>query len=382
MSGSTVTHATIVRGASVVRRVQASTITSPQRGRRDGIAEENAAWDAAVREEAELTAEAIAASRRSRSPSPSSDDEHNSDSDSPSPGHTVSTSEGEGDAPPPPPPKPPKLVVSTEKADADAVAPADTHRAVFSPRQGSTDDAPALFVDAAPGARPTLSIVPTSTLAPTLSPHGSLSTQRSVQTLSTGLSPNSATTFSPDGPSPSPPPPSSPRMTGVSRAFKPLAAFIDGAVDPRAKFADLTEIAQGESGSVFSARVVGAEDPFAPPVTPSSPYPRGGASPRSPAARTVALKIVPAAGNAAKLASLRRELELVRGVRHPNVLRFERVFVDLPGEAAWLGMELMERSLADVLALRDAEGLEDAERRSVRVGERVIARFVWDVRLA
>jgi serine/threonine-protein kinase CLA4 len=97
----------------------------------------------------------------------------------------------------------------------------------------------------------------------------------------------------------------------------------------------------------------------------------------------VALKIVPAAGNAVKLSSLKRELELVRGVRHPNILGFDGVFVDTDAEALWLAMELMERSLADVLSLSSPDmGLDPTERGKVILSERLRARCVWDALLA
>ncbi|KAI0031462.1 kinase-like domain-containing protein [Vararia minispora EC-137] len=256
----------------------------------------------------------------------------------------------------------PHLAVSTEPSGQGAL------RAVFSPTQTS--------------ASASASRTSFASLAP--SPHGLTSALPSAPVSAAGRTstlspPASATASTFSVPSREP---RSPRASAFSKSIKPLAVFVDASVDPRTRFTDLVEIAQGESGSVFSARVVGTTEPFAPPTAPSSPASPLATPSTSAQTRPVALKIVPAASNTTKLASLRRELDLVRGIRHPNVLRFEAVFVDVPGEAIWLGMELMERSLADVLALRDAEGLEDTERRSVRVGERLIARFVWDVLLA
>ncbi|KAI0311669.1 kinase-like domain-containing protein [Amylostereum chailletii] len=164
----------------------------------------------------------------------------------------------------------------------------------------------------------------------------------------------------------------------LSHVVQPLSEFIDSSLDPRELFADLQEIAEGESGSVFSARVL-APPPthrFVPP-TPTSPF-RSSAARQQQAQDMVALKAIPIAPEGSpKLLDLRRELELVRGVRHPNVLKMEGVYVDLVEDSLWIGMELMERSLADVLGIR---GDEDGE--AVAVGEKMVARFVWDVLLA
>ncbi|VDC02247.1 unnamed protein product [Peniophora sp. CBMAI 1063] len=207
--------------------------------------------------------------------------------------------------------------------------------------------------------------------------------------------PNSASSLAPPGAGsgsgsvpPSPTPSlsrkrSSARASGLSRALKPLAAFLDASSDPRAKFAELSEIAQGESGSVFAARLVGSVAEWRVPATPNSPLANDKENEWGREGRAVALKIVPAAGNAVKLASLKRELELVRGVRHPNVLGFDGVFVDTDAESLWLAMELMERSLADVLSLSSPDmGLDPAERSKVVLSERLRARCVWDALLA
>ena len=94
------------------------------------------------------------------------------------------------------------------------------------------------------------------------------------------------------------------------------------------------------------------------------------------------MKIIPAAGNAAKLSSLKRELELVKGIRHPNVLGFDGAFVDTSSASLWLAMELMERSLADILSLASPDmQLAPLDRGKVLLGERLRARCVWDVLL-
>ena len=148
----------------------------------------------------------------------------------------------------------------------------------------------------------------------------------------------------------------------------PLAEFIDDSADPRALFSDLQEIAQGESGSVYSARAVPAVAPQFRPPPPRSPAP-GSISPRSTTPEQgneededdaqsqqkhelVAIKRVPLLrGGTEKLMDLRRELELAHALRHANVLRMERLYVDVAEECLWIGMELMDRSLADVLAV-------------------------------
>lgn len=186
----------------------------------------------------------------------------------------------------------------------------------------------------------------------------------------------------------------------------PLAEFIDDSADPRALFSDLQEIAQGESGSVYSARAVPAVVPQFRPPPPRSPAP-GSISSRSTTPERgyeededgadlqqkhelVAIKRVPLLrGGTEKLMDLRGELELARALRHANVLRMERLYVDVAEECLWIGMELMDRSLADVLAVvgEDAgsdlvaeEGDPDSVGSGlVEIPETMVARFVWDV---
>ena len=138
----------------------------------------------------------------------------------------------------------------------------------------------------------------------------------------------------------------------------PLAEFIDDSSDPRALFTDLQEIAQGESGSVYSACAPTVASQFWPP-TPTSPMseisPEGDEADEGLAQSKqglVAIKCVPLLrGRTEKLADLRRELELARALRHANVLCMERLYVDVSEESLWIGMELMDRSLADILAV-------------------------------
>lgn len=66
-------------------------------------------------------------------------------------------------------------------------------------------------------------------------------------------------------------------------------------------------------------------------------------------------------------------MELMRGVHHEHVLRMDAFYVNLVDDSVWIRMELMERSLADVVGLV-GEGLS--------LQERMIARFASDVLLA
>ena len=187
------------------------------------------------------------------------------------------------------------------------------------------------------------------------------------------------------------------------------AEFIDDSSDPRVLFADLQEIAQGESGSVYSACATPTVASQFRPPTPTSPvseiFPEGDGADEGLAQSMqglVAIKCVPLLrGHTEKLADLRRELELARALRHANVLRMERLYVDVAEESLWVGMELMDRSLADILAvvgeevgsaLVALEAQEDggdgndgscsgpgAGAEVVEISEKMVARLVRDV---
>jgi len=75
-------------------------------------------------------------------------------------------------------------------------------------------------------------------------------------------------------------------------------------------------------------------------------------------------------GGSSKLKDLRRELTIVSHIKHENILSMDGLYVDTIDDSLWIKMELMERSLADVLALGE-EGLV--------VPEKVIARFTSDI---
>lgn len=142
----------------------------------------------------------------------------------------------------------------------------------------------------------------------------------------------------------------------LSDIVAPLEAFIDDDTDPREHFMDLQEIAEAESGSVYAARVHNPEAVGLPPET-----------------TFVAIKNVPILPSGSpKLVDLEKELNLIKDMIHENVLTMDALYVDLVEDSLWIRMELMERSLADVIGLV-AEGL--------MVQERMIARFASDVSL-
>lgn len=124
--------------------------------------------------------------------------------------------------------------------------------------------------------------------------------------------------------------PSHPYPGWVTTVVEPLKEFIDETADPNKLFIDLQEIAEGESGSVFSAKVVST-------TTKSSFV----------AIKQVAL--LPSGSQ--KLVDLERELHLMKTLRHPQILSMDALYLDAVEDALWIKMELMDRSLADILTL-------------------------------
>lgn len=201
-----------------------------------------------------------------------------------------------------------------------------------------------------------------------ISPQAPAFVRPSIKT--NGLSPPPAEPtkhLSPDSRSLSPSPNSSngaspmARYRGwVSEVLAPLEDFIDHYTDPRELFANMQEIAEGESGSVFCANVVGSLKPGSKKVLPED------------GTKLVAIKSIPLVpGGSQKLLDLREELALVSCVRHENILSMDGLYVDLTEDCLWIRMELMERSLADMLQLSE-EGFV--------LHEPVIAQFTRDVR--
>lgn len=148
-----------------------------------------------------------------------------------------------------------------------------------------------------------------------------------------------------------------PRYPGwVSEVLAPLRTFINDLIDPRDLYSDLQEIAEGESGSVYAARVIASSSGL-----------------DDSAASYIAIKNVPLLPSGSpKLVDLRRELELMKNVQHPHILTMDALYVDLVEDSLWIRMDLMERSLADVIGLV-GEGIV--------LEEALIAQFASDVRI-
>ncbi|KAI4517510.1 kinase-like protein [Schizophyllum commune Loenen D] len=175
-----------------------------------------------------------------------------------------------------------------------------------------------------------------------------------------------------DAPQAEAPLPPMPRVHGwLADAVAPFANFIDEPIDPRAAYVDLQEIAEGESGSVFAAHLV--ESYVGKLRLPASVAARD-AHDRAAGQRTlVAIKQVAVTPHGSqKLLDLQHELRLMRGLAHENILGMDAMYVDVVEDMLWIRMDLMERSLADVIELVN-EGL--------MLQERMIARFAGDILL-
>ena len=162
-----------------------------------------------------------------------------------------------------------------------------------------------------------------------------------------------------------------PRYRGwLSEVVKPLEDFIDEAIDPREYYIDLQEIAEGESGSVFAARIASHKDMTKLRLDPGLVHQDrevlDSGEPVAVAIKSVA--IVPS--GSPKLLELERELKLMQGLSHEYILGMDALYVDLVEDSLWIRMELMERSLADVVSLVDS---------GLVLLDRMIARFASDV---
>ena len=158
----------------------------------------------------------------------------------------------------------------------------------------------------------------------------------------------------------------------LSEVVAPLEEYIDETVDPRNHYLDLKEIAEGESGSVFTARLSekNAHKLRLPPLIKAKDSDDiANGRPVLLAIKSVA--IVPS--GSPKLLDLKKELVLMRGLWHENVLGMDALYVDLSEDSLWIRMELMERSLADIVGLV-GDGL--------MLQDRMIARFASDVGFA
>jgi hypothetical protein len=351
-STSTITHATIVRGASIVRRVRADVVTtSPSIATLKGKGRESERPPVQVVQEDDQEGD------------PSSDDASSSDEDGTS-GSFADT----------------LALTSAPNSQEDAGG-------FKSPRLGYLDGSPLpspspsplrasfpesgygeLEVKEVPGESPYVTPPPS---APGLPDHRlpiavnttSLSMPTKQIKLDNGVSPPS---FASTGAARYP--------AWLAAIVLPLAEFIDDAADPHVLFTELQEIAQGESGSVYSAHPAPSVVQQFRPLLPRSPT-----EDSTESASQVAIKRIPLQrGGTAKLVDLRRELELTRALHHANVLRMERLYVDVAEESLWIGMELLDRSLADVLAVVGGEA-EEAAGAPIEISEKMVARFMWDV---
>jgi hypothetical protein len=357
-SASTIVHATIVRGASIVRRVRADVIPAPASAATTPRGKEHErAQVQAVQEDDEET-------------DSSSDDEEEDFSGSPS-GTLALTSGpssqegGDGGN------KSPRLA---HLRDPPYLSPTPSPlRASFLESEhepdASTENPPPPFAPR----RPPIAISTTN-----------LESQAPIASSSTSLP--AASTEPPSDDDASSTASQNPRYPAwLAAIVLPLVEFIDDAADPRAIFTDLQEIAQGESGSVYAAHAVPAVAQQFRPMTPRSPARRLSQeckrfekdSGEGGAAQVAIKRVMIPRGGSSKLVDLRRELELARALRHANVLRMERLYVDVVEESLWIGMELMDRSLADVLAVVGEEAGDGYG--PVVVSEKMVARFVWDV---
>ncbi|KAF9073261.1 kinase-like protein [Rhodocollybia butyracea] len=157
----------------------------------------------------------------------------------------------------------------------------------------------------------------------------------------------------------------------LSEVVKPLEEFIDEPIDPREYFVDLNEVAEGENGSVYAARISETANLARLTKLPPLIKARDVEGQANGKIMIVAIKTVPILPSGSKkLEELRKELGLLRGAMHVNILGMHALYVDLLEDSLWIRMELMERSLADVVVLCE-EGLV--------LQERIIARFTHDM---
>lgn len=174
-----------------------------------------------------------------------------------------------------------------------------------------------------------------------------LSTQRTDGNLLTPVTPSSRSA-SPLSPAP--------RYPGwLSSIVAPLKSFINDQLDPRDLYTDLREIAEGESGSVFAARVL-----------PTSYSPE-----KEPNLYVAIKNIAILPSGSPKITDLERELTLLKGLSHKHILTMDSLYVDLVEDSLWIRMELMERSVADAIALVE-EGID--------LNEKIMAQVARDVR--
>ncbi|KAF8315806.1 kinase-like protein [Clavulina sp. PMI_390] len=155
-------------------------------------------------------------------------------------------------------------------------------------------------------------------------------------------------------------------MGRSQRLFEPLLPYLS-ITDPLVRFSELTQVAEGQWGPVYAARAKDA----APPLPKSSAASISGSSNASTSryGTLVAVKTIRVEDeNSPKVLSLAQEMSIMADVRHENILNTAGLFVS--DDTLWVEMELMERSLADILPLIE-EGLSPSEPE--------VARFAADV---
>lgn len=158
----------------------------------------------------------------------------------------------------------------------------------------------------------------------------------------------------------------------LSSVIAPLEEFIDETIDPRDYYLDLHEIAEGESGSVFAARLTKTNRHLLKLLTPvKSGDAADLVNDRNSFVAIKSVAILPS--GSPKLIDLERELSLMKGLQHEHIISLDAVYVDLVEDALWIRMELMERSLADIIGLV-SEGL--------MLTDPIISKFASDVLLA
>ena len=140
----------------------------------------------------------------------------------------------------------------------------------------------------------------------------------------------------------------------MKRLFGPLVPYLSAA-DPLKRFSGLTQVAEGQFGPVFAARAI---DVNAPRSSPSAKF-----------GTLVAVKMIRVEEEGSpKVEALAAEMDVMSQVRHEHVLATAGLLVH--GDTLWVEMELMERSLADMLPLVE-HGLV--------IAESEVARFARDV---
>jgi hypothetical protein len=188
--------------------------------------------------------------------------------------------------------------------------------------------------------------------------------------------------------------PLSESYTSIPPSTHPLLAQLQPYITPRnpaSCFTSLVEIAEGESGSVFAACVApssaGARSHKGQQESTERPIPSGTSHvaikriPLPPVASSPSLSDDSPVSN--KLVSVLHELTLLKNLDHEHLLLLDAIYVGSNSASAedaksasavdtslWIRMELMERSLADVIGLV-AEGLA--------LQERLVGRFASDV---